>query len=156
MRNYKCTLPGLTRKMLNHPGASLSEYSRLHLGCPHRHATICLSGLLWHGVSFIIKQWVSRGVPAMYERSCQARTWNQRTSCCLSLIACLVRRSSVGLTIVQKVSCRACCQRIQLGLSSLLLSFTPTLQSVSSTSRSFSWLSWSTRLGSPQDDSASF
>ena len=51
----------------------------------------------------------------------------------------------VRLTIVQRVSCRVCCQRIQLELTSLSLSFTPTLQSGSSLSRSFSRLNWSTR-----------
>ena len=43
--------------------------------------------------------------------------------------ACHACHSIVRLTIVQKVSCCACCQRIHLESSSLLLSFTPTLQS---------------------------
>ena len=44
------------------------------------------------------------------------------------------------LTIVQKVSCHACCQHIELESTLLSLSFTPTLQSGDSPSHSFSWL----------------
>ena len=47
-----------------------------------------------HGLSFIIKPWASRGILAMYERSCQVHTWRQHTSCCLSLATCLVTWSS--------------------------------------------------------------
>ena len=43
----QCSLS--TRKILNHPGAMLSD-SKLHLKCPHRHAAIRPAGLLWlHG-----------------------------------------------------------------------------------------------------------
>ena len=70
----------------------------------------------------------------MYERSCQACTW---TSWSQPVIRSQPCHTIVRLTIVQKVSCCACCQRIQLESSSLSLSFTPTLQSGSSPSRSF-------------------
>ena len=130
--------------------------SKMHLKCPHRHVrAICPAGLLYgytgHGLSFTVKPWASKGIPAMYEWSCQALTWSKprHRTFCLSLAACLagVTRSSQTRTMVQKVSCRVCCQRIQLKSSSLSLSFTPNLQSGSSPSRSFSRLSWSTRRG---------
>ena len=100
-------------------------------------------GYTLHGLSFTVKPWASREISAMYERSCQAHIWSQCTSCCLfclSLIACLVLQSSDS----QKLNCRACCQWIQLKLSSLLLSFTPILRFGSSPSHSFSRLRWST------------
>ena len=71
--------------------------SKLHLECPHRHATIHPARPLWlhgHVLSFTVKPWASRDSPAMHEWSYQACTWSQRTSCCLSLAACLVTRSS--------------------------------------------------------------
>ena len=33
-------------------------------------------------ISFTVKPWASRGIHAMYEWSCQANTWSQRTPCC--------------------------------------------------------------------------
>ena len=51
-------------------------------------------GYHWHGLSFTVKSWASRGIHAMYEQSCLAHTWSQRTSCRLSLVACLVTWSS--------------------------------------------------------------
>ena len=59
--------------------------SKLHLECPHRHVAIRPARLLWlqgHGLSFTVEPRVSKGIHAMYERSCQARTWSQRTPCC--------------------------------------------------------------------------
>ena len=74
--------------------------SELHLECPLWHAAICPARLLWlhgHWLSFTVKPWASRGIPAMYEQLCQVRTLSQCTSCCLSpglLIACLFVQSS--------------------------------------------------------------
>ena len=72
--------------------------SKLHLKCPHRHAALHeifvqpdYYGYTGYGVSFIVKPWASKRIPAMYERSCQALTWNKlrhRTDS-LSLAACL-------------------------------------------------------------------
>ena len=86
--------------------------------------------------------WASKGIPAIYEHSCQVPTWSHRTSCFLSLVVRLVTQSSDS----QKVNgyC-ACCQWIQLESSSPSLSFTLTLQSGSSASRLFPRLRWSTR-----------
>ena len=71
--------------------------SRLHLESPRRHDAAIHPWLNWHGLSFTVKPWASRRIPAMYERSCQVRTWTQRTysrSCSLSLVPCLVTQSS--------------------------------------------------------------
>ena len=88
--------------------------SRMHLGCPctDMSAAIISSSrttwLHWHGLSFTVKPWASRGIHAMYERSYQMHPWSQGTSCCLSLVASACH-AIVRLTILQKVSCRACC-----------------------------------------------
>ena len=42
-------------------------------------------GLHEYGLSFTVKPWASGGIPTMYERSCQARTWSQCTCCCLTV-----------------------------------------------------------------------
>ena len=58
--------------------------SKLHLECPHRHAAIRPVRLLClqeHGLSFTVKPWASKGIHAMYERSCQVRIWSQRAPC---------------------------------------------------------------------------
>ena len=73
--------------------------SNSHLGCPHVvdhtcwHEAIRPAGLHGHGLSFTVKPWASRGILAMYERSCHVLTWSKphhRTFCSLSLTACLV------------------------------------------------------------------
>ena len=80
----------------------------------------------WHGLSFTVKPWASRGIPTMYERSCQACIWSQWLPVTSSLPCYAILR----LTIVQKVSFSVCCQCIQLELTSLSLTFTPTLYSL--------------------------
>ena len=73
---------------------------------PHRHAAIYSAGLLWlhwHGPSFTVKQWASRGIPAIYERSCQACAWSQHTSDLLS-VTCSLSCQAIISTIVQKVA----------------------------------------------------
>ena len=124
--------------------------SKLLLGCPHVvdhtcwHVAICPAGLLWlhgHGLSLVVKPWARKGIPAMYERSCQVLTWSKprnRTFCSLSLAACLVTQSFIVVSFL------VCCQCIQHWPFFLSLSFTPTLQSGSSPSRLFSRFSWST------------
>ena len=88
-----------------------------------------------HGQSFTLKLWASRGVAVVYEQSWQALTWSKphhHTLYCGVIVS----------LIASKVNCHACCLHIQLKSS---LSFTPTLQSGSSPSRSFSrLLAWST------------
>ena len=70
--------------------------SRLHLECPHTCSYLSswttMATLAW--CKFTVKPWVSMGILAMYEWSCQACTWSQHMSCCLSLVACLVTRLS--------------------------------------------------------------
>ena len=62
------------------PGRAWAS-SKMHLKCPHRHAwDIRPTELLWfhhHGLSFIVKPWASKGIPAMYEQSCQALIWSK-------------------------------------------------------------------------------
>ena len=53
-------------------------------------------------------------------------------------------RHTHSIHSLESISFHVCSQHIQLELSSLLLSFIPMLQSGSSPSCSFSWLSWST------------
>ena len=51
--------------------------------------------LLGHGLSFTVKPWASRGIPTVYEQSCQASNWSQNAPCArLSLAACIVTQSS--------------------------------------------------------------
>ena len=87
------------------------------------------------------QQWT----PAVYEQPCQVLTWSKPhhcTFCCLSLTACLVTRDRQTHTIDLSESkfpyCLTCCQRIQMELSSLLLSSIPTLQAGTSLSLLFS------------------
>ena len=112
--------------------------SKLHLKYPHWHAAICPGGLLWlhrHGLSFTVKPWAPAVMPSTYLKPAYILLPVTRSLPCHAIIR---------LTIVQKVSCRACCHHIQVESSLLSLSFMPTLQFGSSPSCSFSQLSWST------------
>ena len=89
----------------------------------HEIHCICPAGLLGlHGLSFTVKPWASKGTPVMYERSCQALTWSKSHHRTFSVTCSLpwwshVQSSDsyhVPRTIVQKVSCRMCCQRVNL------------------------------------------
>ena len=122
--------------------------SKLHLECPHRYPSIArllwLQRYIWaklHSQTMSYQGnpcYVWAVMPGVYMKPVYTLLSNCHSQPALSY-DCQTR------TMVQKVSCRACCQCVQLELSSLSLFFTPTPQSSSSPSRSFSWLSWSTR-----------
>ena len=100
-----------------------------------------------------LKPWASRGILAVYERSSLSfmnGAYLKQTSpmyilpcfCCLA--SRLPSHAAIRLIAYRFISCRACYKRIQLELSTFLVSFMSTLQSGSSPSLSFSQLSWST------------
>ena len=85
--------------------------SRLHLGCPHRHAAIRPAGLLWlhwHGLSFIVKTWAV-GSCYVWVVIPSANTWSQHISSCMPVTHSLPCHTILSdlLSIVQKVSCNA-------------------------------------------------
>ena len=93
--------------------------SKLHLKCPHLgdhtcwHAAICPARLLWlhRWLNFTVKPWASRGIPSIYEWSCQVLEAN------LATVHSTVCHSQPALshdcqthTIVLSESYRVCCQ----------------------------------------------
>ena len=125
----------VTSKMLNHRGASLSEYSKLYLECPHRYYSTVRP--LW------LQRWTK--LQSNHELSGESmlcmtgharRVPEARVHPAVRLSQRPLSRDLQTRTVVQKVSCHEYCHCIQLKSSSLSLSFTPTLQSGSSPSRS--------------------
>ena len=72
--------------------------SKMHIECPRRYySTVSPLWVQQYGLSFTVKPWTSREIHAMYERSCLARTWSQRTPCCLTATCSLPCRAIVRL-----------------------------------------------------------
>ena len=91
-----------------------------------------------HGQNFTVKLWANSGIPVVYEWSCQAFIWRQSftlynfLSVTCSLTCHTIVRLTAQICRKARVSYHACCQCIQIESSLLLLSFTPALQSGSS------------------------
>ena len=115
----------------------------LHLGCPHRHARsysfirTTIATLAWSKLHSQTISYAWAIMPSSYEtrwvwRSCDKAAWLRVTGSRIytgfryqDQIFCAPRKNRHEnirrLTVVQKVSCCACCQRIQIESSSLSL-----------------------------------
>ena len=86
-----------------------------------------------HGLSFTLKLWASRGIPAVYEWSSLLFIPRAYLKQILSPYKPVLSRDCQTHSVDLSGSCCACCKHIQLESSSLPLSFMLTL----------SWLTWS-------------